>query len=115
MNKSDVYLILFLLLISIVLFLLFKTDKNIKYVNIYYENKLIKRVDLSVDNTYVVSGYNGEVVVEVKNNMIRVKEENSPLHICSKQGFANGSIPIICLPNKIIIKSDDIALDAVIS
>ena len=35
--------------------------------------------------------------------LIRVKKETSPLHICSKQGYSK-SVPIICLPNKIIIK-----------
>ena len=44
-----------------------------------------------------------QVIIEVKDNRIRVKKETSPLHICSKQGYSK-SVPIICLPNKIIIK-----------
>ena len=38
--------------------------------------------------------------------MIRVKEETSKYHICSKQGFVKDNTPIICMPNKIIIKID---------
>lgn len=108
MNKSDKILILvvFILIIvlSIIKLLCFKTGN---YANVYYENKVIKRIDLRIDSTYTVNGYNGEVVIEVKDNKIRVKEEKSPLHICSRQGFVSDSTPIICLPNKIIIKIEN--------
>ncbi|HOO68250.1 MAG TPA: NusG domain II-containing protein [Bacilli bacterium] len=108
MNKSDKILIIILVIILLVVFLLkiiFKTDST--YANVYYENNIIKTIDLTIDATYTVEGYNGDVVIEVLDNKIRVTEENSPLHICSKQGWVSDGTPIICLPNKIIIKIEN--------
>ena len=47
---------------------------------------------------------------------IRVIEENSPRHLCSKQGYIKDSMEsIICLPNRIVIEIDTIEeLDAVV-
>lgn len=107
MNKKDILLILIILLVSGVLILVNKLNyKKSNYAYVYYENKVIKEIDLSINSTYTVKGYNGSVVIEVKDNMIRVKEESSKYHICSKQGFVKDNTPIICMPNKIIIKMD---------
>lgn len=121
MNRYD------FILISVILFLclLFlgityingEKDANVAYV--YYDNKLIKTIDLRIDETkeYIVKGYNGDVVIETKKNQIRVKEEKSPLNLCSKQGFISSSLEtIVCLPNKVIIKieSSNDELDAVV-
>lgn len=112
MNKSDKILILVVIIIVIILVLIklifFKTGN---YAYVYYENEIIKKIDLRINSTHTVNGYNGEVVIEVKDNKIRVKEENSPLHICSRQGYVSDSTPIICLPNKIIIKIENKSSD----
>jgi hypothetical protein len=121
MNRYD------FILISVILFLclLFlgityingEKDANVAYV--YYDNKLVKTIDLRIDETkeYIVKGYNGDVVIETKKNQIRVKEEKSPLNLCSKQGFISSSLEtIVCLPNKVVIKieSSNDELDAVV-
>lgn len=115
MNKNDMKLVIILISVSLC-FLFFckiiKKDNNYAYV--YYENKIIKEIDLTKDDEYSVTGYNGDVLIEVKNGMIRVKKENSPLNICSKQGFVK-DMPIICLPNKIVIKLGNNELDSVTS
>lgn len=121
MNKQDLYLILIIITICIVLYLIFnyviKNEANKAYV--YYDNDLILTIDLNVDEEreYSVDGYNGKVVIQTKKGQIRVKEEESPLHLCSKQGWVSSSVePIICLPNKIMIKieSTDDEVDAVV-
>ena len=109
MNKSDFKLIVVILSITIVLvFLRFIMDnQNAKTAIIYYNNEVIKTIDLSLQETkeYTVTGENGPVVIEVNNGKIRVKQENSPLHICSKQGYISKSTEtIVCLPNKIVIQ-----------
>lgn len=103
MNKNDIKLIIILLLFIIVLLLILR-PKSSNTASVYYEDKLIQKIDLTKDNIYTFDGYNGKVVVEVKSNKIKVIEENSKNHICSKQGYSN---VIICLPNKIIIKVED--------
>ena len=97
-----------------IIFLLFViTTRNSNYAYVYYDGTKIKEISLDKDDKYIVQGYNGDIVIEVKNKKIRVVEENSNNHLCSKQGFTN-SIPIVCLPNKIVIDfSNDNNLDTV--
>ena len=62
---------------------------------------------------YIVSGVNGDVVIEYKDNQVRVIDEISPKHICQVQGWSSSPLtPITCLPNNVVIiieadKSDD--------
>lgn len=117
MNRHDVLLIVTLFILSILsIFLIKNLDSSEKEAYVYYEDKLILTIDLSINKEYNVKGYNGNVIIEVKNKKIRVKEEESPLHLCSKQGFISSSLePIVCLPNKIIIKlKSKSEIDAVI-
>ena len=45
-----------------------------------------------------------DVVVEIKGERVRVKEEESPLNYCSIQGWvARSNHPIVCLPNSLLI------------
>lgn len=106
MNKSDIKLVIILLIIILGIFIFINiTKKEGNVAEVYYEDKLVFTIDLNLDKEYVVEGSLGDVTLEVKNKMIRVKEENSPKHICSKEGFVgDSSRTLICLPNKVIIK-----------
>ena len=112
MNKSDTKLVLLLLslsIISILCIFVFRNE-NPKSALVYYENELVLKIDLNLDGTheYKVDGYNGDVVIKTKNGKIKVEEEDSPLHICSRQGWIDESYEVIvCLPNKIVIKIED--------
>lgn len=118
MNKNDIKLIVVIFVIvtlSIIFINIFK--KTGSFAKVYYEDDLILKIDLSKDGNYKVNGYNGEVLIEVKDNKIRVDRENSPRHLCSKQGFIDSTTQtIVCLPNKIIIKIEgkDQELDGVV-
>lgn len=110
MNKNDWYLVITITVFCVIgLFcfqILSKTD--IKTANVYYENKKIKTIDLTIDSTYEVQGKNGTVVLEVKEGAIRVKSENSPLHLCSRQGYIKKNTEVIvCLPNKIVVQIEE--------
>ena len=116
MNKNDIKLIVIVLIVIILLFSLTLFRKKANIANVYYENELILEIDLSINKIYEVDGYNGKVKIEVLNNQIRVVNENSPYHLCSKQGFVSKSgESIICLPNKIIIELPSDELDAEVS
>ena len=112
MNKNDLRLIIVVLFITLGIFgslYLFK-NQNSKNALVYYEDELIMTLDLSLkeEREYKVMGYNGEMIIKTKDNKIKVEEENSPLHLCSKQGWIENSYEVIvCLPNKIIIKIED--------
>lgn len=116
LNKNDVILIICILFISL-FFILILNSKNKKdnIAKVYYDNKLIKQINLNKNNTYEVKGYNGTVKLEVKNNKIRVIEEKSPLHLCSKYGYISKSYEtIVCLPNKIVIEIDGNDIDTIV-
>lgn len=113
MNKSDWKLVICLaviLIISFTLLFLFKNNNTPKKALVYYEDELVLEVDLSLKGEYEyhVSGFNGDVLIKTNNNKIKVEEENSPNHICSKQGYIDSSYEVlVCLPNKVVIKIED--------
>lgn len=112
MNKSDVKLIIGILSITIIILFCFsKIDqKKAKMAVIYYQNEVVETIDLSKKEIkeYKVNGKNGPIIIEVNDGKIRVKEEKSPLHICSKQGYISKSTEtIICLPNEIVIQIEE--------
>lgn len=114
MSRNDIKLILILCFV-LILFFLFRnlSDNGKRVANVYYNDELINSISLDKDGIYTVDGYNGKVVLEVKDNKIRVIEETSKRNLCSKQGYGD---VIICLPNKIVIKveNDDNELDGVV-
>lgn len=113
MNKSDWKLVICLaviLIISFTLLFLLKNNNTPKKALVYYEDELVLEVDLSLkgEHEYHVSGFNGDVLIKTNNNKIKVEEENSPNHICSKQGYIDSSYEVlVCLPNKVVIKIED--------
>lgn len=108
MNKQDKILIIIVLFIVGIIFIFFKLfeKKDNLFAYVYYEDKVVLKIDLAKEETiYEVNGYNGIVKISAGNNKVKVLEEDSPLHICSKQGYITKSYEsIVCLPNKIVVK-----------
>ena len=117
MNKSDIKLVVILLIVILVSLLIINfTKEEGETAIVYYEDIEILKIDLNIDSEYIVDGELGDVVIEVKNKKIRVKRENSPKNICSKEGYiGDSSRTLICLPNKIVIKIvGDTEIDGVV-
>ena len=119
MNKDDLKLVSILLIMASIFLIGFKLieKKENKKAIVYYENKEVLIIDLNENKNYVVDGFNGEVNIVVKDGKIKVDEEKSPLHLCSKQGYISSTYEtIVCLPNKITIKieANDNSLDTVV-
>ena len=106
MNKNDIKLIIFIIIIGAVCIFLINFNKEEgNTIEVYYEDKLILSADLNIDNVYTVDGKLGDVVIEVKDRKVRVLKENSPRNICSREGYISDSTkPLICLPTKVVIK-----------
>jgi hypothetical protein len=109
MNRYDKFLIIFILISSVVLygtmewFVRASTSDKVVAIVTYREEEIL-RIDMSVDNTYVVEGTLGDVFIEVKDQALRVEKETSPYHLCSIQGWVEfANVPIVCLPNHIVI------------
>jgi hypothetical protein len=77
-----------------------------QYAEIYQDGVLLQTVDLSKDSEFTISnnagGYN---TILVKDGAISVIEANCPDKYCIHQGaISGGAQPIVCLPNKLVIK-----------
>lgn len=109
MKKADKILILCIMVLSLLLCIpLFFSQNNISYASVYVKEKEVLKIDLSKDKTYVVNGKLGKVHIEVKNRKVRVSQEKSPHHYCSKQGYvSNSNTPIVCLPNETVVKIEN--------
>ena len=87
-------------------------NQDEKIARIYQDKKLIYTIDLnSVKETYrfTIDGKDkSENIVEVRNGSIGIINASCPDHICIDTGFIdNSSVPVVCLPNKIIIEISD--------
>lgn len=116
MNKSDIKLVVILLVVSIIGVLCFSFfSKKGESAYVYYDGNLVLTIDLSIDNDYVVAGELGDVFIVVRGGKIKVEDETSPLHLCSLQGFIDSELEsIVCLPNKVVINIGDSMYDAVV-
>lgn len=105
MTRADKILIIVMMICSVLLFvplLNHKEEASVALVSV--KNEEIMRIDLSKDGQYEVEGTNGKVSIEVKDHQIRVTQETSKHHTCSKQGFVSDvNVPIVCLPNETVI------------
>ena len=110
MNKHDIFLIIVICTLSLFCFTLFNLNQQKENLNalVYYDNELVLTIDLSKEEQlYEVKGYNVIVSIKAGNGRIKVEDEESPLHLCSKQGYISKSYEtIVCLPNKIYIELD---------
>ncbi len=110
MNRSDKIFIGIVFVLAISLF--FVTGKLAEVINsdttqavVTYKDKEVLRINMNSNGFHTVKGEKGDVVIEVKDGQIRVADEISPLNYCSLQGWVNKTnVPIVCLPNKIIIE-----------
>lgn len=79
---------------------------------IYLDGKLVDRIDLSTVTEAYTLTYTGKSgitdVVEVAPGKIRVKEADCPDQVCVHQGWIEtGVVPIVCLPNALVIQIED--------
>lgn len=109
-KRNDFILIgiIVVILLLICISLEFMKEKGSKAV-VYYKNKPVLTISLDTEiTTYKVMGENGIVEIVAGNGKIKVEEEDSPLHLCSRQGWIDSSTQtIVCLPNKIVIQIED--------
>ncbi len=106
LTKADRILIVILMLVSFLsLFFLMQQTTQANKADVYVKEEKVLSIDLNQDGHYSVDGTNGKVEIEVKDHAIRVTQENSPHHLCSRQGFVlDSNVPIVCLPNETVIQ-----------
>ena len=92
---------LFLCLVASYLFL--GTGADAARAQITSDGKIIRTVDLHIDQQFTVETDTGYNVVTVKDGKIAVTEANCPDHYCMARGFCSKGAQIVCLPNKLVI------------
>ena len=86
-------------------------------VTIYQDGQLFRRIDLSkVETPYTIeltSDSGSQNIIEVKKDSLCMLHADCPDKICVSQGdIASSKLPIVCLPNRIVIEPENSA-DAV--
>lgn len=80
-------------------------------VGIYNHGSLVEKIDLnSVTDEYEItlSGEYGDNIILVSNDHIKMKSADCPDKLCVKHGeLKTSSSPIVCLPNKVVIKFEN--------
>ena len=104
--KTKYWLLLFgtLLLLGVVLTAVLFTGSSSTRAEIWSDGKLVKTVNLGIDQTFTVDAETGSKTIEVKDGAIRVMEADCPDHICMERGACSGGAPIVCLPNRLVIR-----------
>ena len=89
--------------------------EDMAFAEITSEGKLLRRVDLAIDQEFTVSTRDGgHNVVTVKNGKIGVTEANCPDHYCMDRGMISSGAQIVCLPNRLVITlTGEMEIDAI--
>lgn len=113
-NKIDLFILSFALIFIVLIVIVSNiltgnVNGKIKYVVVSIDGE--DRFKYSLDENRVIELKKkdyptllGDMIIEIKDNRVRVKEEESPKNYCSKQGWI-GSVatPIVCLPNSVVV------------
>ena len=104
--KTRTWLLIFgaILLLCAVLTVLLYAPKNETTAEIFLDGEPIKTVDLRIDQTFEVESPQGRNTVAVEDGAIRVTEATCPDHVCIDRGACSGGAPIVCLPNRLVIR-----------
>lgn len=112
-KSTSVIILLSILLVSILACVVIA---NINFshpiANIYQNGILLKSIDLSLVSQpyeFVVNGENNcHNTIYVSHNSICITDADCPDKICINTGaITNGVIPIVCLPNKLVIQIEN--------
>ena len=112
--KNRIWIIVFsvvaLLCLGIWLFISNVSSPS-KVVGIYKDGSLVEKIDLNSvtgEREITLSGDLGDNVILVSNGRIEMKSADCPDKICVEHGeLKSSSSPIVCLPNKVVIKFEE--------
>ena len=108
-TKFWIILIAFVLLVSTVASVfVYQYQISGGVVAVYHHGEQIKRIHLdtvTTPYTFTVGDEEHYNVVSVEQGRICVIEASCPDHVCMETGWiSDGAIPIVCLPNELVIK-----------
>ena len=114
-KKNDLILVLLVFVAAGIFFAghLFTSQKSAGVVEIQIDGKVVETLDLQKERAFKING--GTNTVQIENGKVKMAAANCPDQICVKHGpLAHGAMPIVCLPNRVVIKwAKDAVADAV--
>lgn len=111
MKKKDIIVILILLVILGVGYFIYSSFQGEKeYATVYYQNKEIDQIDLSIDKIYTYKGDYGSFSIEVVDHKYHAVNVECPNHDCEKVGWVEkgSNVSIICVPNNIYVQQKNV-------
>ena len=117
--KSRYWFLLFggLLAVCVILSVFFMGDSlPAARAEISSEGKVIRVVDLMIDQEFTVPSSNGGTnTVTVRDGKIAVTYADCPDGYCVGRGFCNSGTQIVCLPHRLVIRFlDEAMIDGVV-
>ena len=103
-TKYYIAILTVLLLVCLVLSFLVMGGEAASRAKITSGGKLIRVVELSIDQEFTVQTEDGYNLITVKDGKIAVTEASCPDHYCMARGFCNSGTQIVCLPNRLVIE-----------
>lgn len=115
-TKFWVILIVIVLLLSVAASVfVFRAHISGGVVGVYHHGELVKKIHLdtvTTPYTFTVGDASDYNVVSVERGRICVSDASCPDHVCMKTGWiSDGAVPIVCLPNELVIKVEGGAAD----
>ena len=111
MKRIEKIIIVAILLVSIVFVVLNRINSKDKVmVSVKDANdKTLLSFNINEDNYYTLQGKYGVFNIEVKDGKCRAIDVECPNQICVHTGWisVDNPVPIICLPNGIIVSIDE--------
>lgn len=113
--KNRIWILIFsaVLLVCVFAWMYISNFSDSKVVGIYQNGSLVEKVDLNTvtaPREITLTGDSGKNVILLSQGSIKMKSAECPDKICVNHGeLANSASPIVCLPNKIVIKFEDSA------
>ncbi len=101
------------LLAAVACIFVYRAQGSGTIANIYQDGVCLYSIDLdAVEKGYTltITGSVGSNVIAVEHGRIRVCEADCPDQICVHQGWiSNGVVPVVCLPNHLVIRIEESA------
>lgn len=85
-------------------------------VKISQNGMVIREIDLSkAEDQFIETKFEGRKnIIEIKDGKIRVSDADCPDKICVNTGWLSAGIPIVCLPNRLVIEFAENETDAAV-
>ncbi len=116
--KNRIWIIIFsaaVLVCAILWLYISNLEVAAKIVGIYQNGSLVERIDLNsitAEREITLSGDYGKNVILLSHGSIEMKSADCPDKICVGHGkLISSASPIVCLPNKIVIKFENAEAD----